>query len=51
VFNIKDPSFIPEKALKDVETNLKYVDEILASSNYIVGQDPSIADLSAFFEI
>lgn len=51
VFNIKDPSFIPEKALKDVETNLKYLDGILASSNYIVGQDPSIADLSAFFEI
>jgi glutathione S-transferase len=46
-----DPTFNPEKALKEVDFNLKYVDGILSKSNYIVGEFPSLADLSAFYEI
>ena len=48
-FNRVDPTFNPEKALKEVEFNLKYVDGILSKSNYIVGEFPSLADLSAFY--
>jgi hypothetical protein len=44
-----DPTFNPEKALKEVDFNLKYVDGILSKSNYIVGEFPSLADLSAFY--
>ncbi len=50
-FNRVDPTFNPEKALKEVDFNLKYVDGILSKSNYIVGEFPSLADLSAFYEI
>ena len=34
-----------------MEYNLKYIDNVLATSSYIVGEYPSIADLSAFYEI
>jgi len=34
-----------------VEISLKYIDSILQKSSYIVGEYPSIADLSAFYEI
>jgi glutathione S-transferase len=50
-FNRVDSLFNAEKALKEVEFNLKYLDSILANSSYIVGEYPSIGDLSAFYEI
>jgi glutathione S-transferase len=46
---VGDPTFNEKQALKDVEFNLKIVDKMLSKSGYLIGEFPSIADLSAFF--
>ena len=49
---IVDPTFSEEKVKKNVEYALKTIQTVyLSKGDYLVGNEPSIADLSAYFEI